>query len=65
MFMLLVAALLVFSFAGCTQYDYSLLYWQLQQQKDDAQKIADSTDIPGLIAAAFPAGGVIEIPESL
>ena len=55
MVMLLLAAMLVFSFAGCTQYDFSALedFWQEQfeesQNRKDAQKIADRSDLSSLI----------------
>ena len=59
MVMLLLAAMLVFSFAGCTQYDFSALedFWQEQfeesQNRKDAQKIADRSDLSSLIKDAF------------
>lgn len=53
----LAALLLVFSFAGCTQYDYSLLYWQMQHnqssQTSQADKDLENADIPSLFDETF------------
>ena len=53
----LAALLLVFSFAACTQYDYSLLYWQMQQnqssQTSQADKDLENADIPSLFDETF------------
>ena len=49
----LLAVTLLFSFVGCTQYDYSYLWWYQQQKGESAQNIADRTDIKGIITGAF------------
>lgn len=44
-------------FAGCTQYDYSLLWWQMNQKENAAQNQAANdvkgANIPTLFAATF------------
>lgn len=66
--MALLAAVLIISFAGCTQYDYSLLgyYWQEQQSqaKKDAQDIASRTDLESLFTETFNGGAKITLYEN-
>ena len=62
------ALLLVFSFAGCSQYDYSLLYWQImQQQKEEANKptYEEAAAIGGEYIDAFDMGGISTVANSL
>lgn len=62
------ALLLVFSFAGCSQYDYSLLYWQImQQQKEEANKptYEEAAAIGGEYIDAFDMGGISTVASSL
>ena len=56
MVVLLLAAMLVFSFAGCTQYDFSALddFWQNQQEETKkAQEAADKADISSIFELTF------------
>ena len=56
MLVLLMAAMLVFSFAGCTQYDFSALedFWQNQNEETEkAQETADKADIPSIFGLTF------------
>ncbi len=59
MVVLLLAAMLVFSFAGCTQYDFSALddFWQNQQEETKkAQEAADKADISSIFELTFASG---------
>lgn len=56
MLVLLMAAMLVFSFAGCTQYDFSALedFWQNQNEETEkAQETADKADISSIFGLTF------------
>ena len=55
----LLVIMMVASFAGCTQYDYSLLYRQLHQQHQGSgsgaqmEQDIENANIPGLFDATF------------
>ena len=74
-FVVLLALVLAFSFVGCTQYDYSLLYWQMQQQQENqnnqsaqTEQDIENANIPALFNATFnPTGentGKVEVTYS-